>query len=229
MHLKMHDITAEQYKEKFNVSSLMSEETIKKISEATSGQNNPMHGVHRFGDDSPNFGKKFSDDHKKRISETRKKNKIACGENNPMYGKHHSKESIKKMSESICNQINNGRNLYANHEKGYFHSDRLNEDVWYDSSYEKIALKIFEKDLNIVKFGRSYMKVPYIYKEKEKFSVPDFRLTFVDGSEKIIEIKPERKLKLIEKERIKVEAISIYCIANGLLFETWTEKDLGIK
>jgi len=43
-------------------------------------------------------GKKLSDEHRKKLSESHKG--IQTGENHPMFGKHHSEESKKKVSKS---------------------------------------------------------------------------------------------------------------------------------
>lgn len=78
-------------------SSIFSEETRKKISEALSGEKHPFHGkTHsdeakkkmsesRKGANNHNYGKKFSEETCRKLSEA-KKGKYA-GENNPMYGK----------------------------------------------------------------------------------------------------------------------------------------------
>ena len=47
-----------------------------------SGENNPMYGVHRYGENNPNFGKKWTEEQKRKISESLK-GKFA-GENHPM-------------------------------------------------------------------------------------------------------------------------------------------------
>jgi len=48
----------------------------------------------RSGENNPNYGKHFSEETRKKMSESK------YGENNPMYGKHHTEESRKKMGES---------------------------------------------------------------------------------------------------------------------------------
>jgi len=54
------------------------------------GYNNPMFGVHRFGKNNPFYGKKHSEESKRKIKENHKNVK---GKNHPFYGKHHSKET----------------------------------------------------------------------------------------------------------------------------------------
>ena len=58
-----------------------------------SGENNPMHGVHRYGENAPMHGKHHTEETRKKMSEAK------SGENNPMYGKHHSEETRRKISE----------------------------------------------------------------------------------------------------------------------------------
>ena len=65
----------------------------------------------------------------------------------------------------------------------------------------------------------------YEFEGNFRNTIPDF----IVNDKIIIEVKPQRKLDLIEKERKKIEAIDIYCKNNGLSFEVWTEKDLTEK
>ena len=60
----------------------------KKLSEAHSGENNPL------------YGKTHSDETRKKMSEAK------SGENHPLYGKTHSDETRKKMSESSSGELN---------------------------------------------------------------------------------------------------------------------------
>ena len=82
------------------------------------GEKNPWYGISRFGKNNPFFGKKHSEETKKKIrekalgklhsKETKKKMSISkIGEKNSMYGKHfvHSKETRAKLSESHKGKI----------------------------------------------------------------------------------------------------------------------------
>jgi len=62
--------------------------------EIPSGKKNPMSGVHRFGKNNPNFGKKWSEEKKKEVSKKRR------GKNHNWYGKKHSITTKKKMVQS---------------------------------------------------------------------------------------------------------------------------------
>lgn len=76
---KRKDITPEQYEEARLAYS-------KASSIKNSGAGNPMYGVHRYGVENPNFGKKHPG--------------IMTGEKNGMYGKHYTKSEEEKMQLS---------------------------------------------------------------------------------------------------------------------------------
>ena len=86
---------------------LHSEETKRKMSEShigiQAGLNNPMHG--RTGASSPHFGKKYSEETKRKMSMTLSDGRLK-GENHHAYGKHLSEETKGKIGKA-----NKGRKL----------------------------------------------------------------------------------------------------------------------
>ena len=62
-----------------------------------SGENNPMHNVHRYGKDNPFFNKKHSEETRLRMTLN---HADFSGEKNPFYGKHLSKEAKDKISKA---------------------------------------------------------------------------------------------------------------------------------
>lgn len=88
-------IPSEKYRKKLSMAHLgktLTEDTKKKMSENRKGEKHPMYGVK--GKDNPNFGKKASEQVRKRLSE------LQVGENNSFFGKTHSDTSKKKISEA---------------------------------------------------------------------------------------------------------------------------------
>lgn len=90
---------------------VVSEETRKKISIATSGKNNPMYGTDRSGERNPMYGKHLSEESKKKMSESKKGTIVSektreilsinnSGSGNPMYGRNHTEEAKKKISDA---------------------------------------------------------------------------------------------------------------------------------
>lgn len=101
------------------------------LSKSWSGENNPNYGHHEpltgehlrrvkenhvRGENHPYHGKNLSEEHRRKISETRLSKGLSRGENNPMYDVHrygedsphyghtHSEETKKKISESAKNR-----------------------------------------------------------------------------------------------------------------------------
>ena len=94
-----------------NENKIVSDESKQKMSEAMKGENNPMWGKHFTkeqkrkisesrkgkccGEKNPNYRKHLTEEQKSKLSESRK------GENNPMYGKHLTEEHKSKLSEAM--------------------------------------------------------------------------------------------------------------------------------
>ena len=121
---KFSDISKERMSKYRKGKKIHTEESKRKISEAHSGkyvsqdtknkismsrierkvakgENNPMYGVHRFGDKNPFYGQHHSDETKKKISEALEGKYI--GSKNPMYGKLWTEDKKEKIRG-----VNNG-------------------------------------------------------------------------------------------------------------------------
>jgi hypothetical protein len=72
------------------------EKTKVRISELTSGKNNPFYGKGHFGKDNHFYGKKHSVESLGKMKETHRLNPM-IGCKNPFYGKHHTDETKKKL------------------------------------------------------------------------------------------------------------------------------------
>lgn len=121
-------------------------------SERYSGEQNPMYGVHRYGADNPNYGNRYSEETRLKISiaasnrseETRKKmsesmkKRFSDPQNCPTYGWSPSDETRKKMSESAkarCteewkrNLSEQKKELFANPENHPFYGRHHSEET----------------------------------------------------------------------------------------------------
>lgn len=85
----------------------LTKEVRKKISEGVKGDKNGMFGKHRFGNESPMFGKNHTEEAKKKMSETRK-------------GRNPSDETKKKMSESRKGRTCPNKGKKLNKETGHY-------------------------------------------------------------------------------------------------------------
>lgn len=173
-----------------------------KMSEVTSGENNPRYGVEITEEQrekmskaqigrtyEEKFGKEGALEIKKKLSEANK------GKNNPMYGKPAPQGS---------------GNGWSGWYKGFY----------FRSIFELSFLKI---NLNENLKSAENIKIPYIdYNGIERNYLPDF----INGNE-LIEIKPESFKNSLEN-KLKFEAAEKYCKEHKLIFKVYTEKDFHI-
>lgn len=110
-----------------------------------SGSNNPMYGVHRYGSENPFYGKKHSEESRKKMSEA------LSGENHPNYGKHLSDSTRSKISKALKGKKRNysstkGRRLINNGitNKYVFESDLQS---YLDNGWELGRLKRQKEEL----------------------------------------------------------------------------------
>lgn len=82
-YVRDYEISADEY-----------EELRKEASLRFSGENNPMYGIHNCGEKAGRYGKPFSEESKRKISEH---HADVSGSNNPMYGRKRTKEEIEKI------------------------------------------------------------------------------------------------------------------------------------
>jgi len=106
-------------------------------------------------------------------------------------------------------------------------STKLNESLNCRSSYEKLAIEIFDLDDDIVSFLYEPFSIDYYYDYGEHSYYPDFLVEYVDGTQKLIEVKPINFME-DEKNICKFEAARKYCLENGYTFEIWTEDALNL-
>lgn len=107
-----YEVSPEEYEEiKIKFSKIMSENAKIRFSKP---ENNPMYGVHRFGDDNPMFGKHHSELSRKKIGE-KSKERFSSPENHPMYGKHPSEETIQKIKENHADFSGENHPMYGKH------------------------------------------------------------------------------------------------------------------
>lgn len=83
-HLKKHDITPSEYKEKFPDALLVSEGLREKMSEAQSGKPSPMKGKYHTEESKQKMSKPRSENGKQHIRDNQPNR---SGKNNPFYGK----------------------------------------------------------------------------------------------------------------------------------------------
>ena len=144
-------------------------------------------------------------------------------EKNPKVWTIQERESRSKaMSAAI---LNGTRVIPTYGKSGHYFSKKLNKKVFYRSMYELQAFKLLEKDNNVIFYKHEPFKIKYFYKNMVLNYIPDLLVKYVDGTQKIIEVKPNCKLK-DEKNLKKFEYTRLFCDKNNYIFEIWTENIL---
>jgi hypothetical protein len=121
---------------------------------------------------------------------------------------------------------------YSSNCKTYwFFSKKNQKEIYFNSWFERGALEMLEQ-MNIVK---SYERCKYVIdyeldKTAHKY-VPDFLITYIGGTQEVVEIKPNYQQKYA-KNVAKKEAAEKYFENLGIKYSIWSEdilKPFGIR
>jgi hypothetical protein len=178
-----------------------SDETKKKMSEAISGRI-------------------YSEEHRQNISEGRKKMLEEQG--------GFTSEHRERISKATIKQYMNGFNPKMHHINGLHNSPKVEKGtVFFRSSYEKKAFMILDQDETVKSYQSEAFVVEYNKPNTDIKSnyIVDIFVEYIDGSKKLIEVKPEAWLK-DEIIQCKLEAAKLEAKKIGIEFEIWTEMKL---
>lgn len=168
--------------------------------------------ISNVGENNPMFGKK--------------------GEDSPIYGIKRSKETKELMSEIKAQNWIDGKydnvKFGGSYIKGEYFSFKMNQNFKFRSSWEEIAFKWLDDNINVFQFYTEPFSIKYWNPSKETHSnyIPDILITFIDGRKFLIEIKP-RRFHDTEKNQAKFKAAQEYCDNKGWIFEVWDESKIN--
>jgi hypothetical protein len=220
---------------------IMTDDYRKKISERLKGENNPMFG--KFGKLNPFFGKKHTEETKKKMIDGRdysvyrteefrqKISKLSKGKNNPMYGKTVYDVWIEKYGKKIADEkmieYKKKQSLNSSGEKNAMYGKPAPINAgngicgWYKGWFFRSLLELSYMIFVIERFNFDWesgesvkYKISYSIDGKNKNYFPDFVL----NKKYIIECKP-KKLTQINTNKIKFEFAKKYCEENGFIFK----------
>lgn len=103
-----------------DISGYLSEDTKQKMS-----KNHARYWTGKTGENNPHYGKPKSEEHKKKVSDTRIEKGLAKGENNPMFGRNHSEETRKEWSIKRKN-----KNLNCDNPNAKKVIDKVTKEIW---------------------------------------------------------------------------------------------------
>lgn len=98
----------------------------------------------------------------------------------------------------------------------------------YRSSWELEYMKYLDSNDDVVSYEYEKLKIPYISNLKTKkirYYMPDFCIAYLDGTKKIVEIKPSRRM-MQDKIQKKFNAAKTWCAENSMEFVVVTEIEL---
>jgi len=135
--------------------------------------------------------------------------------------KHFSNlENRIKRAKQICNRIN--RNGYQ-YKTGYVHLPRLDVKLFYRSSYEELSLLLLDSKNEVESVLTEVIHIPYVDSDGiTKIYLPDFLVKLTDGSEVLIEVKPNVFVNDIQNI-CKFIAATKWSKENNIPFCVWTE------
>ena len=144
------------------------------------------------------------------------RDKLVAYHNQPEIRAKYSREQTRRMSENPV-KWTRGRGAYVDTLKG------TKKTIWTRSSYERAAIKVLDADSTVI----SYDYEPMVFLGDKRWILPDFIVTFVDCSKKIIEVKASWVLTMPvdDKRQKRLNLARDYALNNQLGFDIWTEKD----
>lgn len=134
-----------------------------------------------------------------------------------------SKSAIKRLIRDGVNSMG-GKQL----DQGYFYSNKGDKEIYHASSYELRAFKLLEKDEKVKVYDTCKFSIRYEFQGMLPRYLPDIHVTYTNGVEEIIEVKPNHQL-MYPINQAKFKAAIPYCQERGWKFSVWTEKELGMK
>ena len=139
------------------------------------------------------------------------------------------RKKVSIRSSKLMTQVyldNNGANPYkSRHVTGFYFSTKNQESFWHDSSYELRAFKLLDKLPTVKSYNRCVFYIEYSLGNTQHNYFPDIHVTYKNGHEEIVEIKPVRRLK-DEINIAKFKAANKYYKDSPIRYVVWTEKKL---
>jgi len=137
-----------------------------------------------------------------------------------------SPEYRERLSEACSQRFLDGKYDGVRRGKfktGLYFSPKLNEEIAYRSSWEKIAYESLDRNERVLAYIPEPFSIEYKFGGITRRYIPDILISYSDGVTKLVEIKPKDLLKRDKKILAKNKAARRYCKKNGYLFEVWTE------
>jgi hypothetical protein len=210
-HFKICIISYDEYVEKYGKECMLCEKTRNKI--GFKGKKRPDHSKRMSGSGNPMSGKKRTDEEKELMSKNRKGKGIGVA------GKYErTKEIRERISNGVAKAYVEGRLRSNTYKNGIFHSNKLNRNFYYRSSWEKFVLEYLDKHPNIEYFAVEPFSIKYFdpVTKTNKNYIPDFLVEFDCGIREIWEVKPSTFVENDETVKAKIKALNVFISNNNI-------------
>jgi len=104
----------------------------------------------------------------------------------------------------------------------YFYSKKNDKTLYYHSTWELAAFEILERFSAVKSYDRCRFSIPYELEGKSHIYIPDVIITYEDGNEEVIEVKPSSLINH-PTNLAKIDSLKRYCSENSLNYSVWTE------
>lgn len=151
--------------------------------------------------------------------------KMFSGGGNPRFGVPVSDKIKNKIAESLSKTISEKivkGEFLSWFEKGKIFSNKMKKEVVYRSSWEKTVYEFLDQNEEVIEFSVEPFYIPYLFEGLTKHYIPDVLITYKNGIQKLVEIKPSVFINYSINQS-KFSAAFEYCQSKCILFEVWDE------
>lgn len=118
-------------------------------------------------------------------------------------------------------------------KKGHYHtgthlSTKTGQACKYRSGWELAYLQHLDQDVMVASFEYEGLIIPYVSNVRSgklRRYFPDFLVSYVDGTRRLVEIKPSKRLAQAAVAK-KLRAAEAWCREHGVTLEVITEVEL---
>jgi hypothetical protein len=149
------------------------------------------------------------------------------GDKNPNHfsmrkNKTRTTEQLNRYSLASIARVQSGCTQNPKTKKGIHYSAKSQNNIHYKSSYEETYMMFLDKDSSVASY--SYEEITILYDECKRY-VPDFIVTYTNGTKALVEVKG---MHLLEQEstKRKLKAGEEYARSNDMSFLLITNNDI---
>lgn len=155
------------------------------------------------------LGSKRSETTKKKHSDTRKR----------MFASGELTINREKISRSVTKLYLDGGFQWC---VGKYHSPKAGKEIAYRSSWELTYAKLLDADPDVTSWEYEPFAIAYELNGERKRYIPDFLVTYADGSRELVEVKPKELEGNAVNQAKRLAAVEL-CEGEGWAYAAWSQ------